>query len=317
MEKIDTPFTPDPVDGEQEAPVDTVLAWNGVRPPALARLVTQKIVYGSDDRRDEYQVTDSAVIAAGDSTVAMVPVASLMSQPDGSFSLPKDDLATDYESQVGRPLCEDEPYRDQPDAALCSGFLVAPDTVATAGHCILSDAECAAYAFVFGHVMADAATSVVTLAASDVYFCSEILARNDGDADWALIRLDRPVVDHVPLAVRQTGKIADNENLLVIGHPLGLPRKYAAGDDTRVRDNSDSILFWANLDTYGGNYSSTVFNARTLEVEGILGVGNFDFEEDGDCDRSAVCPDSGCTGGDVSWEVVVRDHDVGRSAPDV
>jgi hypothetical protein len=38
------------------------------------------------------------------------------------------------------------------------------------------------------------------------------------------------------------------------------------------------------------------------EVEGVLFAGNPDFVSDGDCDRSAQCPDTGCPG----WERATR-----------
>ncbi|WP_420540401.1 S46 family peptidase (plasmid) [Paenibacillus polymyxa] len=37
-----------------------------------------------------------------------------------------------------------------------------------------------------------------------------------------------------------------------------------------VRDNPPNAFFVANLDTYGGNSGSPVFNSDTHEVEGIL-----------------------------------------------
>lgn len=200
---------------------------------------------------------------------------------------------------MGRPLCSDEPFRDQPNPAWCSGFLVAEDIVATAGHCV-DPGGCANTAFVFGFVMLDANTAVLTIDASQIYHCSEVIAQQIGAADWALVRLDRKVIGHSPLTVRTAGVVDNGEELLVIGHPVGLPRKYAGG--ATVRGNTAPEYFEANVDTYGGNSGSAVFNANTLEVEGVLVRGNEDFVEDGGCDRSNVCPDTGCP----YWEDVTR-----------
>lgn len=57
----------------------------------------------------------------------------------------------------------------------------------------------------------------------------------------------------------------------------------------------------ANLDTYGGNSGSAVFNDRTGEVEGILVRGEVDYTYKGNCMVSNVCTDSGCRGEDVTY----------------
>jgi len=120
------------------------------------------------------------------------------------------------------------------------------------------------------------------------------------DSDWALIRLDREVLNHAPLVTRRTGKIPDNRDLAIIGHTLGLPRKYA--DNAWVQENTSPGSFQANLDTFIGNSGSPVINIDTYEVEGLLFAGNPDFVADGNCDRSAQCPDTGCPG----WERATR-----------
>jgi subtilisin-like proprotein convertase family protein len=308
------PNYPKPADGSNDVPLDVTLSWNGggqvqaagakmFARSVLKDVVTPKVIYGSDDRLDEYEVADANLLAVGDATVAILDYSDLTDNNDGTFSLPSETYAEWYEwvdpIATGNPLCPDEPYRDQPNPAWCSGFLVAPDVIATAGHCACDD-DCQDLAFVFGFVMADACTPTMTIDQSQIYRCSQVIASRTEGADWALVRLDRPVIDHNPLAFRTQGNIADGEDLLVIGHPVGLPRKYAAGAD--VRDNGQAGYFQANLDTFGGNSGSAVLNANTLEVEGILVRGNTDFVQDGACDRSNVCPDSGCPG----WEDVTR-----------
>ena len=49
-----------------------------------------------------------------------------------------------------------------------------------------------------------------------------------------------------------------------MGHPLGLPVKYAA--NASVRENGVADHFVTNLDSYGGNSGSAVFNAATRVV---------------------------------------------------
>jgi len=61
----------------------------------------------------------------------------------------------------------------------------------------------------------------------------------------------------------------------VIGHPVGLPVKVAG--DAKVRDASPRYFVMTDLDTFGGNSGSAVFNAKTKLIEGILVRGGTDF----------------------------------------
>jgi hypothetical protein len=301
---IPEPTNPYPSHLSFDVERDPVLAWNNGA--ALLQNSSQgsliiKGIYGTDDRLDEYQVLDSQLKAVGDSTAALISIDDITDNNDGTYSIPSITLAETYLSRYGRPLCPNEPFLNQPSIAKCTGFLVAPDIVATTGHCISDHSVCLDAVFVFGFAMINASTPVLTFDASDVYFCDGVIARlQTADSDWALIRLDREVLNHAPLVTRRTGKIPDNQDLAVIGHTLGLPRKYA--DNAWVQENSSLGSFQANLDTFIGNSGSAVVNMDTYEVEGLLFAGNPDFVSDGDCDRSTQCPDTGCPG----WERATR-----------
>lgn len=296
----ESPDEPFPADLARNVPTAVSLAWNWASAPAGRRASRTRIIYGTDDRVEEYEVTDTRLRAIGDATVVIVSRSMLTNNNDGTYSLPASTFAQEYLAATGRPLCADERFRDQPIPGWCSGALVDSQLVFTAGHCITGGGDCADAAFVFGFVMTDAASPVVRVPASEVYFCAGILARAEADADWGLILLDRPVVGHQPLAVRRAGAPAVGESVMAIGHPVGLPRKYAGG--ATIREASSPDYFQANLDVYGGNSGSAVINTATLEVEGILVRGYADFREAGECDRSNVCPDTGCPG----WEDVTR-----------
>ncbi|MGM0889805.1 MAG: trypsin-like serine peptidase [Bacillota bacterium] len=119
-----------------------------------------------------------------------------------------------------------------------------------------------------------------------------------GGPDWALVQLEHPVTNHKSVRIRRTGKIEDNSAVHVIGHPVGIPTKFAGG--AVVRKNDQDAFFIANLDTYGGNSGSPVFNSDTHEVEGILVRGETDFVRDGNCNVSLVCPTTDCRGEDCT-----------------
>lgn len=179
-------------------------------------------------------------------------------------------------------LCEDEKFKDQATPMMCSGFLVAPDLMVTAGHCIQTQADCENVSWVFDYkIDPKTGKSPVMVPNSNVYKCSKVLEskleRNaEGHFDYALVRLDRKVVGRKPLPYRTSGKVATGTDIVVIGHPSGLPQKVAGG--AQVVSNSAANYFQTNLDTFGGNSGSAVFDDLTGYVEGILVRGAKDYE---------------------------------------
>ena len=260
--------------------------------PAFAQ-VDGQVIYGDDDRIDLYQTENAKLKSMADSTVALMSASSVKSE--GAVSR----LVTEPYG-TGNGLCKEEPFYDQVTAAFCSGSLVAPDIIMTAGHCITSESSCTGTKFVFGFAVKEKGKMPTTVATKDVYSCKQLLGRdqvNDG-ADWALIKLDRPVTGHAVLKLNLAGTIANKTPIVVIGHPAGLPTKIAGGSE--VRDASRNGYFTANLDTYGGNSGSAVFNAKTGLVEGILVRGENDYVYRGGCRVSQVCTNEGCRGEDVT-----------------
>jgi hypothetical protein len=102
--------------------------------------------------------------------------------------------------------------------------------------------------------------------------------------DYAIVRLDRKS-ERTPLKMRILGTISKNEQVFLIGHPLGLPLIYAPA--AKIIDNSNSIFFKAQVDAFRGNSGSPIFNAKTQLVEGILVRGEEDVETDtiGSCQK--------------------------------
>lgn len=273
------------------------------------RALVNKGIFGPDDRRDIFRIEaqrDEIAANGADTSYfdgvlknskgicCLINKSRLMELPDGSFKM----FTSPYsESQHDTlKLCADERFFSQPVGAFCSGFLVGPDVVITAGHCV-KETDLANARFIFGYRMKDNTTAVTTFPKTDVYSGKELLGRvldeNTGE-DWAVVRLDRTVLGATPLKFRKTGKIANDSGLYVIGFPSGLPCKFA--DNATVRDNSDTFVFAGNLDTYGGNSGSAVFNRTTHEIEGILvrGGQDYQFVSDGlsGCIRSVVLTDN-------------------------
>ncbi|MBH46889.1 MAG: peptidase [Halobacteriovorax sp.] len=273
-----------------------IIALAALSTLSFARDTNNKVIYGADDRLDLYEVTNTLHLELAKSTAGMI---------DSSKITIEGDLATiTGPSLKERGMCESERFSEQMTAANCSGFLVGEDLLVTAGHCMTSADDCASNKWVFGYANNDANTeAAMTVDASNVYGCSKIISQSldrSSQDDFALIRLDRKVTDRTPLTVRTTGKIEDKTPIVVIGHPTGLPTKVAAG--ANVRSNDSSVFFIANLDTYGGNSGSAVFNAETGVVEGILvrGENDYNYDYGQGCRVSNHCTDEGCRGEDVT-----------------
>ncbi len=255
----------------------------------------EKVIYGDDNRQDIFQVTNSRDLALADSTVVLMSHSNLTL--NGSHY---DIDAETFGRAFG--LCTTEPYFNQPTAGFCSGSLVADDIIITAGHCIETIDECNAARFVFGYAVKKDGVFPTTTPASEVYSCDKIIARKKENygADYAVIKLSQKVTGHAPLPINRSNDLKVSDPIGVIGHPSGLPTKISFGGESVVRDVSKPGFFVTNLDTYGGNSGSAVFNTKTGLVEGILVRGETDFVYQNGCRVSNVCSADQCRGEDVT-----------------
>ena len=77
----------------------------------------------------------------------------------------------------------------------------------------------------------------------------------------------------------------------------------------KVRDASPTYFFRADLDTFGGNSGSAVFNAGTNLIEGILVRGDVDFiTSPAGCMVASVVPQDGGAGESVTKISVVEKY---------
>jgi V8-like Glu-specific endopeptidase len=267
-------------------------------PIAIAK-IQNKVIYGDDGRMEFFQVQRADVREVADSTAAIIRRENLHPQGDGTTAI----TAASFKDTFG--ICSSEPFANEPAGAMCSAFLVADDMVATAGHCV-TDARCPEVGFVFTYRMSAQNQSPMNVDSSEVYNCSKVLAREQTlNQDYALVQLDRPVRGHRILTLAQAAPQV-GDPLFVVGHPSGIPTKIAGGAEVRSVQQG---FFQANLDTYGGNSGSAVFNANTLEVVGVLVRGERDFSYDvqRQCSVSNRCANDSCRGEDATLISYVSD----------
>ena len=146
----------------------------------LARMAQdqQRVVYGVDDRKDIFQVTSAKIRKASEAVVALVKGADLEADGNGGWTL----ATTSYKEEF--QLCSSEAFASQPLGCFCSGFLVSPDVIVTAGHCVKSAADLAKMRFVFGFRMVNSSTPRTSFGADDVYEGAALIGRKlTQDAD--------------------------------------------------------------------------------------------------------------------------------------
>jgi V8-like Glu-specific endopeptidase len=233
---------------------------------------TEKVIYGQDNRQDVFEVTNSLHLKLAKSTASLISKRSLSSQHGAFYANRVQTLA-----QSRTNVCASENYADQPVLSHCSGFLVSPDTMISAGHCYDSATACKESVWVFDYKMNNASSiNLDMIQKKNVYECERVIKSKfrDGE-DYSIIKLKRKVVGRTPLKFRKSGKVSPRTKLLVIGSPSGLPLKVADGGT--VLDNSGKFQFLTSLDTFKGNSGSPVFNSKTGLVEGILVSGKIDY----------------------------------------
>jgi V8-like Glu-specific endopeptidase len=261
------------------------------------------VIYGSDGRTELGFHPDSMMRELAKSTAVQINTSS-MTKRSGGLTLLDD---TPLYKKAG--ICESEKFATQSAAGRCSGFLVAPDLLVTAGHCMTSQRDCTSNSWVFDYSTSSNSVRISSVDSSKVYSCSRIISQKlDGGrgVDFALVQLDRPVLDRSPLKFRTSGKAPSSASLVVIGNPSGLPTKITDGG--KIRDNSHPVYMVGTLDTFQGNSGSAVINEQTGEVEGILVRGDTDYVYDYSkgCKVVNKCSEFGCRGEDVTRITVIK-----------
>ena len=289
-------------DEVRRAQVEKVYDQRRLPPPTDP---ANEIVYGSDDRLDQFEVSDPFLRELGEAVCIITFAGNLINNGDGTYSLSGFQR---WNSQSGLSLCEGVRFQDQLRFGFCTGFLVGPDLVATAGHCVDGDVSGLAYIFDFNQSGPNTRSpggdeiDPSRIPAASVYFAGQadpVKQRLADDDDYGVVKLDRPVRtaddsgERIPLTIRREGELSLGEPLLVIGHGNVLPKKYDSGGTVKTSDVAKPF-FAANLDTFGGNSGSPVINALTGQVEGILVRGNSDWDTTAGCTKPKVCPETGC-----------------------
>lgn len=261
------------------------------------------VIYGEDNRKDLHLIQDDSILRVAHSSVALVYKDKLVLRNDGYYHAKVKAHGDD------KKLCAGEPFVEQPALGFCSGTLIGPDIVLTAGHCTPSDPKidrkkfdfCRDTLLVFDYAIRRAGDDPGRIHSGSVYGCKQLLLSKEkpGGVDFALVRIDRRAIDRMPVAYRRDGEIEQGAGIFVIGHPSGLPQKVADGAGVR---KVKAHQFDANLDTFENNSGSGVYNAESYLLEGVLieGEDDFVFDKSRGCNVINRCKDTGCQGESVA-----------------
>ncbi len=234
------------------------------------------VVYGRDDRTEVYAHPDARLRRLAEEAVAMqVPSTRVDLSAPGGVRFPGTESLGD-----AADLCEGERFREQPVIGLCTGTLIDRQHVLTAGHCLEVPGACSTLSWVFG-VRYARRGELVPVPHWDVYGCDRVVVqRNVGVEDYAVVRLDRPVVGREPAPV-SAALPRLGASVAMVGHPQGVPMKVDSGGRVTALDAAGRS-FSATLDAFRGSSGSGVFT-RDGTLVGVLESGMADYVRDGTC----------------------------------
>lgn len=265
-------------------------------------------LYGEDNRADISTSYGDVRVLRWASSVALVINKEEVRESVCDRSL----LLSTVPLGLSRSLCQDEPFYYQGTAGFCTGFLISPKHMLTAGHCLKSRKSCETLRFLFDYQRRDDSRPLSLnddrVLTRNLFSCKKVVywggeENSDLSLDLAIIELDREALGRGSLELESASELSYETELLIAGHPLGLPLKVSSGGFPLSFDGL--LHFSASLDSFSGNSGSPVINRRSGKVEGILLGGGRDFVLKGDCFASAHCDSPLCPGEKVLRSTVI------------
>ncbi len=230
--------------------------------------------FGKDDRKEVIDAIGIKDFVRA--TAVMIPKQYILGNKVYGFTL-REILTKTYGSEN---FDDNIKFLDQPTCASCTGFLIAPDILVTAGHCVLKIEDAEDYVWLFDYtneLKYNENKKFIEIDLENVYETKDVLSAYDLDdqkIDYSVLRLDRKS-DRAPYRFRTSGKIVMDSKVNTIGSPSGLPLKFA--DNAVVVGNSESDWFKSDIDIFPGNSGGPIFSPYGF-IEGIVVRGTVEFQ---------------------------------------
>lgn len=248
-------------------------------------------IYGEDDRKDWFEITDNKLKELSLSTAVMIRKKQVYSL-GSNYKFRKTSYINEKSERVYLPhtlglsnkMCSDEKFIDQLAEGDCTGFLIGDDKLVTAGHCISDINDCKASLWIFDYKMDSKDTDLQSGSWNNAFTCKSIikskqskswlgLGKHNHNVDYSIIQLSRSTGREPFKLSKSNPRIG--MDLTLVGYPSGLPLKIASGAKIKSMNNK---VFNADVDAFGGNSGSPVLDSQTLEVVGILTAGGADYK---------------------------------------
>jgi V8-like Glu-specific endopeptidase len=237
--------------------------------------VNKVAIYGEANIRNYYEMPKNMKELA-DSTVALILREDLYYDPKTEKYKP---FIAPLIKEVKKISNKETLFNDEKTLSYCSGFFVSPSQVITAGHCV-NKWDDGKLIFkpediyvVSGWKRESKDKFNLEFSKDDVYEVEDVIKKEDGKEDWAILFLKKNVENKKPLVLDRLDLYSKGDQIFVIGYPLGMSVKLA--DNAKIFEITDERLI-INSDTFQGNSGSPVFN-KYNRVIGILVSGRDDF----------------------------------------
>lgn len=239
--------------------------------------------YGTDDRQQIRDSQHPKALEWARATAIVVNRAVLSDAGNGRIAASVPTLG------AKEGLCPGERFADEPALGFCSSFLVAPDLVATAGHCFKTRL-CEEMAFIFDFYAGGASANVNAIPASNVYSCAEVVAHQWGDGvDYALVRLDRPTSGRTPFALQATAPPV-NSRVALLGYPSGIRAKIDVAGRVLRHEGTSGSRIRTSVDSFPGHSGGVMLDLATGAAFGVHIEGSSpSYVGNGECMQTAAC----------------------------
>lgn len=226
-------------------------------------------VFGEDDRKEATDASGFEDYVRA--TAVMIPKAYFNNNRIYGITL-RQRLTSVFGSSNFDPNVK---FLDQPAVAQCTGFLIAPDILVTAGHCIQDMETADDYYWVFDYtnnLRYNSKEQYFEVNQNGIYKVTEILAAELIEEnyltskDYSVLRLHAKT-DRRPYRFRTSGTVVNGTQVFTVGTPTGLPLKLA--ENSKVITTEPQTWFMSDTDVFPGNSGGPVFDPAGW-IEGIL-----------------------------------------------